>query len=1107
MRIARLDLTRYGLFTDATLDFGRARDCDVTVVYGDNEAGKSTAFAAWLDLLFTIPLRTSYSFLHPRPGMEVGALVETPAGPLHLRRTAKGLMDGAGNALDEARVAKLVHGLDREGYAQRFSLDDERLRRGGEEIASGKGDLGAALFAGLTGIEGMDARLAQVGARVDAFHKPRGKTTALATAKRDLADLDTQLRETGLRPQEWDRLRGDLDAAAARADAAAAEVIAADRALTLCQAVADLRRIARERAEVEARLTDAPEGPDLAPDAERRMGHALSRLATAADDRATWQVELDTAEAVLRDAPGAEVEAAIARIDAARLEDGTSLVHRTEGEAADLPRRQAALAEALRKRDAALAQAGAPSMPAIDAARLEEIEARLSDWREADRAAGQARAGVEADRAALPPEVAPVAGIDALQAALDALPGAERLADRREAARLAGQAAEDAAQGLPEGWRALAEAKGGLPEDAGLEALAEAHRAASDALAQARAVAVRADAEVDGRQLSLRDPKAAAVTDAERDAARDARDAAWDRHRAALEAATADAFAEAMRTHDRLRDRHAESAEARATRVAAEADLARAQLAAAQAAEGVARAEAELTQQRGRVAKVAPGLGLPADADPRDLPRRRARLAEALRAAVMAERAEAEAADLDRAADAAEARLQAALREAGGGEGDAAAARAHLERLRKAETAATLRREAEARLTRAEAEAATLERKAAAAGEAAREALADLWCAEGELEEAVRMLPFLRRAVTEEAERARMEVRVEQLASALDRLEGLAKDLPGEGRAPERLARLRPLVEAAGKARAKAAEARMHLATQDRREREAREAIDAVLAGQGGEGSSEDRLALCLARDGDRAALVALGARAAELRAGVDGDALAREQAADPAGRADVLAAAQEAARAAHGAALQAQGAARQALEAAQAGQGGDAARQARATLLARLRDEAREAAALMLGGMAARRALRRMQEERRGEMIAAAETAFARLTGGAWTRLETEPGERGGEELWAIGDGRRVRIDGLSTGTRGQIYLALRLAGHAGFVAQAGPLPFILDDVAETFDDTRARATLDMLGELGGRGQAILFTHHRHLVDMARAALPGVRVENLPRRLNGGAS
>lgn len=68
MRLRRLDLTRYGKFTDRSIDFGERTDGqpDLHIIYGPNEAGKSTAFAAFLDLLFGIGSQPSARIL---PGM------------------------------------------------------------------------------------------------------------------------------------------------------------------------------------------------------------------------------------------------------------------------------------------------------------------------------------------------------------------------------------------------------------------------------------------------------------------------------------------------------------------------------------------------------------------------------------------------------------------------------------------------------------------------------------------------------------------------------------------------------------------------------------------------------------------------------------------------------------------------------------------------------------------------------------------------------------------------------------------------------------------------------------------------------------------------------
>jgi len=93
MRLNRLDLTRYGRFKDAqiTMPPPRADASDVTVIYGPNEAGKSTAFNAYLELLFGMKIRDHpYEFQFKRSDLLVGAELAIPSrGTMVLRRNSK----------------------------------------------------------------------------------------------------------------------------------------------------------------------------------------------------------------------------------------------------------------------------------------------------------------------------------------------------------------------------------------------------------------------------------------------------------------------------------------------------------------------------------------------------------------------------------------------------------------------------------------------------------------------------------------------------------------------------------------------------------------------------------------------------------------------------------------------------------------------------------------------------------------------------------------------------------------------------------------------------------------------------------------------------------
>jgi len=77
-----------------------------------------------------------------------------------------------------------------------------------------------------------------------------------------------------------------------------------------------------------------------------------------------------------------------------------------------------------------------------------------------------------------------------------------------------------------------------------------------------------------------------------------------------------------------------------------------------------------------------------------------------------------------------------------------------------------------------------------------------------------------------------------------------------------------------------------------------------------------------------------------------------------------------------------------------------------------------------------------------------------------------------------------------MSDGTCDQLYLALRLASLEMYVREHRPIPFIVDDILINFDDGRAIAALKALAQLARHTQVIFFTHHEHLLEVARKAL-----------------
>jgi len=77
-----------------------------------------------------------------------------------------------------------------------------------------------------------------------------------------------------------------------------------------------------------------------------------------------------------------------------------------------------------------------------------------------------------------------------------------------------------------------------------------------------------------------------------------------------------------------------------------------------------------------------------------------------------------------------------------------------------------------------------------------------------------------------------------------------------------------------------------------------------------------------------------------------------------------------------------------------------------------------------------------------------------------------------------------------MSTGTADQLYMALRVASVEDYLDRADALPFVADDLFINFDDARAEAGFEVLGQLASKTQVLFFTHHQHLMEIAERTL-----------------
>ena len=149
-------------------------------------------------------------------------------------------------------------------------------------------------------------------------------------------------------------------------------------------------------------------------------------------------------------------------------------------------------------------------------------------------------------------------------------------------------------------------------------------------------------------------------------------------------------------------------------------------------------------------------------------------------------------------------------------------------------------------------------------------------------------------------------------------------------------------------------------------------------------------------------------------------------------------------------------------------------------------------------------RSVRRYQDENQNPMITRASELFARIASTNANPIERISIDyRDAARPVPIGwrhDGSECGLDGLSEATRDQLFLSLRVAAIERFCEDNEPLPFVADDLFMTSDEQRVLPLLQILAELGRTTQVIAFTHHQHVVDIAKT-LPkdGVRIHTMP--------
>ena len=1139
MRLAHLRLERYGPFEDLDLPLdptpGR-----INLIVAPNGYGKSVIRRAIGEFLFGIEARTPMTFRFGTEKMRIRAdVVQDGSVRSLVRRKGNGntlaLLDGPEVSSEDA--GRMRGGANETMFHELFGLDTTLLRSGGRDLIRSQGRLGQVLFAAGGGMGRVRDLLTELERKRDELGRAnaRHRSRPLWNAFSEWEQAGLDLRRVALRPDGWDTLERQAADTAQQLqsllDTQAAGVTERDRLRTIAASrpwLDKLRTAERTR-------TDASDAPELDATFERRWRDALEARATSSSLAAAAEADLlaaQQARATLRFDPiwlAAEAE----------IDTLPALRGRAQGAEADLPDVERDLAEERGKAvglrrdlgwDAALALPPAPVVKDAQR-RLQQhpklaAEAALAQHRLAE--ADRALAATLAEHAALPVEgdVAAIADLAKLLAA-GGVP-ATRLDAGRAKLRATEAALQAALAAIPDS--PLTEAALGhtaAPSDATLDTAEQAlghaeaalTRATRDLAAHSGAIAAATTELAAVERTAMLPPQDALAT------ARTQRDVLWLQLCTPMpqcpDPAAAVALDRAMRKADAIADAliaHGQEA--------AQAASLRDRLASLEAERGapldqVTRTTEAVAAARTSLVSIAGAAGGSA----RDVPALRAFLRA--RATAVSRHADRDAAATE-LSDTTAQLIQLGdqlARAMGVATPEATALGALLANAdRQTEAARNLAAQRK-HLTEQAGKQRTVLAAAAAAASKADRTLTD-WVEQWApvamalsrpvhetptvTADALALVEDLRSTEHKAADAQRriadMRAAVAALTAKIAGLSPLSADLAN-----------RPPIEAADafhrrlqaeqRQAARCEDAEKHIAratTKRDVSRVAAETAAHILTGLRAALRAETdeaaelqlqraRAAAEAARDAAEArrelavqggglSVEALTARAGETTAEADATLIATIDA-NHTERTPSIEAAREA-----------NIAAASALEQAGIGLAAAEAAQRREAAQAMLSRTAEEALVLHATHALLQAALDRQATGADQPLLNRIGTVFRIITGGAQAGVKIEDTKDGQTMVALEADGTtRKTLDQLSEGTSDQLYLALRIAALEDYAAAASPLPFVADDVLQTFDDPRSIATLQALVGLSHQVQVIALTHHAHLGGLVGALPAGV--------------
>ncbi|MEZ6091941.1 MAG: AAA family ATPase [Pirellulaceae bacterium] len=305
MRFTSLDLIAYGHFDRHHIDLSQGR-FGLHLIYGPNEAGKSTTLRAITSLLYGFDNITPDNFQHQNRDLRIGAsLLDHDGNELKcVRRKGRigTLYDGDdADVIDEGHLQRMLRGIDKNAFVDRFGISHAALVEGGRMMVKGNGDVGQSLFAAGAGLSQLKQVLDQIESESDGLFKKSRNKAELNLLLSDLREKRRELKEKILPSTEFSQLEALRNEKGAQAELFRNALKEAATSVKRLERLRDGIPLRGQWVSIEQQLHTFEDVPNLSTEFEARFRQASSKSAACRTKIESIEARIAKAQKTLAD--------------------------------------------------------------------------------------------------------------------------------------------------------------------------------------------------------------------------------------------------------------------------------------------------------------------------------------------------------------------------------------------------------------------------------------------------------------------------------------------------------------------------------------------------------------------------------------------------------------------------------------------------------------------------------------------------------------------------------------------------------------------------------------------------------------------------------------